>query len=79
MSRRKIDLLNRDKVMLIPLGHEVHVRSGVENDSWAWTYLTACLASAIGLDEATAVVCTVQLEEIAEHYLRTLGVLEGGR
>jgi hypothetical protein len=74
-GERKIDLLDRSKVMMIPLGDEVRVRAGVENDSWAWTYLMACLASAVGLDEARAVICMVQLEEIAGLYLRTLDVL----
>ena len=56
--------LDRSVVSKIPLGsktNKIYRPGGGEHGSaWVWPYLTACLATALGLDEARAVMQDVQ-------------------
>jgi hypothetical protein len=47
-------------------GHAYAVKSSQDAEPWAWSYLAACLATALGYDEARAVVLFVMTERAIE-------------
>lgn len=67
-SRGALHFLDRFVVGKISIGSKVdkiyRPGDGACADAWAWTYLTACLATYVGYDEAREVVRLVKYAEI---------------
>ena len=57
------EILDADVVARVPAhGHAYRVKTDQDVEAWVWGYLTACLATGVGYDEARDVVTMAMIE-----------------